>query len=327
MQLGVSVIICCSNSIKRLPKTLEHLSKQYIPTEISWEIIVVDNASKDGTAGIAEDIWSNLNMPDVILRIFEQPIAGKTHALKTGIDKSSYEYILICDDDNWLFPDYIAKAYEIMQQNSSIGALGGKGIAVSDAELPIWFEKYQHGYAVGSQSPSCGDISPLIYLWGAGMVLRKSIYSHVYSKYPSLLTGPKGKLITRGEDVELCLRILFSGYKLFYDDNLIFKHYMPENRLTEKYRDTLYKGYDNEKQILGIYFKQHKISKLFTFQKVTLFLLSMIRALISKIYIKCKWSYHYECETLYLLSGVNLQIISEESKLIHNIYCQLSNNL
>jgi len=45
MNNGVSVIVCCYNSIIRLPQTLKYLSLQCVPSEIHWEIIIVDNNS------------------------------------------------------------------------------------------------------------------------------------------------------------------------------------------------------------------------------------------------------------------------------------------
>ena len=48
--LGVSIVICCHNSAKLLPRTLEHLRAQEVDSTIPWEVIVVDNASTDNTA-------------------------------------------------------------------------------------------------------------------------------------------------------------------------------------------------------------------------------------------------------------------------------------
>jgi len=52
---GVSVIICCYNSVKRLPVTLAHLKSQVVFGQIPWEVIVIDNASTDRTAEVAKN--------------------------------------------------------------------------------------------------------------------------------------------------------------------------------------------------------------------------------------------------------------------------------
>jgi len=57
---GISVVIACHNSSKRLPQTLEHVKQQNVPEHVQWEVIIVDNASTDNTAQIAQSIWGCL---------------------------------------------------------------------------------------------------------------------------------------------------------------------------------------------------------------------------------------------------------------------------
>src|SRR5207245_9963396 len=54
---GVSVIVCCHNSASRLPATLTHLAGQRCEGRFAWEVILVDNASSDGTARFAQELW------------------------------------------------------------------------------------------------------------------------------------------------------------------------------------------------------------------------------------------------------------------------------
>ena len=53
---GISVIICCYNSAERLPKTLEHIFAQKLSNDTIMEVIVIDNASKDTTTAIAQEL-------------------------------------------------------------------------------------------------------------------------------------------------------------------------------------------------------------------------------------------------------------------------------
>src|SRR5690349_3890945 len=119
---GVSVIICTYNGAERLPQTLKHLAAQQVDKEIRWEIILVDNASTDNTAEVARHCWngSSRNVP---IQIFSHPIPGKTGAMQLGFTKANYDYLLICDDDNWLAANYVQLVYEIMSTMPEIGAL------------------------------------------------------------------------------------------------------------------------------------------------------------------------------------------------------------
>ena len=50
---GVSIIICCYNSSKRLPTTLNTLLNLNVPPLTNWEVIVVNNNSTDTTSELA----------------------------------------------------------------------------------------------------------------------------------------------------------------------------------------------------------------------------------------------------------------------------------
>ena len=57
---GISIIICCYNSAKRLHETLKHLALQQVSDTIHWEVILVNNNSTDATTQIALEIWNGL---------------------------------------------------------------------------------------------------------------------------------------------------------------------------------------------------------------------------------------------------------------------------
>src|SRR6266516_3860790 len=80
--LGVSVVICCHNSAQRLAKPLAHLAVQQVPQGIPWEVILIDNASTDGTADFATAHWpATASAP---LRVISEPRLGLTHARECG---------------------------------------------------------------------------------------------------------------------------------------------------------------------------------------------------------------------------------------------------
>jgi glycosyltransferase involved in cell wall biosynthesis len=237
-----SVIICCYNSSQRLPKTIEHLAQQ--KTDIDWEIIVVDNNSTDNTAEVAKSEWNKYNNP-VSFRVVKEPVAGLSTARERGIKESKGKYIIFCDDDNWLAPDYVQNAYNIMENNQKIGALGGWGEAVADIDFPDWFQDVAGGYATGKQAEE--DLADVTekrkYVYGAGMILRKSALEKLEKvNFKTLLSDRKGSALSSGGDTELCYALILAGYRIFYSSSLKFMHYIPANRLTKEYVFRLYKG-------------------------------------------------------------------------------------
>lgn len=284
-----------------------------VPAGINWEIIVIDNASTDDTASVSQKEWLQYNLPDISFTILNEPRPRKYYALATGVENAKYEYIIICDDDNWLDRTYLGQAYETIHSNPLFGAVGGQGIAVSDKELPGWFWEIQNNYATGAQMEGSGDISAKGYLWGAGMIFRRSLYKKVNDNLPSLLLGPTQEETARAEDVELCMRFLLAGYRLYYDAKLIFSHYIEPGKLIDNYREKLLDVSEYENRILNLYRKQIQINNLSGIKRILLLCTSWLRYIISRIFPQNrKWHSVYEAEIIYLLSGFKLLMVSDE---------------
>jgi glycosyltransferase involved in cell wall biosynthesis len=236
---GISVVICCYNSSKRLPETLRHLAAQRFKRHpsLAWEVIVVDNASIDDTAEIATTEWGKYNSP-APLHVLHQPIPGTGHAREMGMAHVQYEFILFCDDDNWLIPEYLDLAYDIMSQNKAIAGLGGCGLAVCEAEPPSWFDTLKPAYAVGGQGPT--PQGPVTiergFVYTAGAIFRKSVIDDLVQKgFQKILSGRTAKSLGAGEDVELCYAIILAGGEIHYDERLQFQHLMPIGRVNWSY--------------------------------------------------------------------------------------------
>lgn len=253
---GISVVVCCYNSVARIGETLMYLSNQKVPADVAWEIVLVDNASTDHTADFAREHWTTTQAPSEVLRIVSEPQPGLSFAKDKGASAAKYDYLVFCDDDNWLDPEYLANAYAILESDPKIGAAGGQSYAVSDVELPAWFEASKAGYAIGKQGEQTGDVTDRGYLWGAGVVTRKELYQKTITKqYPSLLTGRKGNEVSAGEDAEYCLRLILQGYRLYYSEALKFAHFIHSGRLTEDYLRRLQAGFEVSYEKLGKYFE------------------------------------------------------------------------
>lgn len=249
---GVSVIVCCYNSVDRIGTTLQYLRQQET-TNLFWEVLIVDNNCEDDTVNKAKAVWGN---HPVKLKIVQAPKAGLIYAREAGIKSAIYDYLIFCDDDNWLDKKYVQTVYDLFEANPKTGAIGGQStLAVHNtAVIPDWFKEEENAYAVGKQSLQTGDITARLYLWGAGLALRKHLAEKCFDvKFPFLLTGRKGKKITAGDDTEICNRIILMGYRLLYDERLKYAHFIPEARLTEDYLATMKKGFEQSYGALTLY--------------------------------------------------------------------------
>jgi glycosyltransferase involved in cell wall biosynthesis len=230
---GVSVVICCHNGERRLSETVKHISLQHVPSYIPWEFIFVDNASEDNSASTAQSIWNRLSTP-APLRIVYEPTLGLSNARAKGFAEAKYEYVLFCDDDNWLAEDYIHITYEIMNERPRVAAVGGFGNLIFETEPEAWIA-LSNIFAAGNQSARSGLVDKK-RIHGAGCAIRKSAYIQLKDLgFKSLLSDRLGSSLTSGGDYELCYALSILGYDIWYDKRLQFSHFITKERLSWEY--------------------------------------------------------------------------------------------
>ena len=268
---GISIIICCYNSATKLPVTLEYISKQEITKNIPVELIVVDNNSTDNTEYVAIKIWQQLNSSnEIAFNIIKEYQQGLMHARWAGIQNAKYNYLVFCDDDNLLFPDYCKTCYNILSHNNDIVALGGQSILFNDKDIPKWFLKSQRSYAVGKQKIKDGYTDNL---WGAGIAIKKEIFIQ-FKEYGfhSMLVGRSGENLSSGEDTEICRWITLLGYKMWYTNELKLYHNIEQKRLNNEYLSKLKEGFEASNKIIDFYDKTIYFNKLIKTHPTPIFL-------------------------------------------------------
>lgn len=93
--MKISVIISCHNSATTLPAQLEALSGQ--SWDDDWEMIVVDNGSRDRSVSIAKKFKHSIPR----LRVYQAvDRKGFAHARNAAVRKSSGDVLLFCDGDD-----------------------------------------------------------------------------------------------------------------------------------------------------------------------------------------------------------------------------------
>ncbi len=289
---GVSVIVCCYNSTEILSQTMDHLCAQKIAKSTNWEIIIVDNNSTDSLLTFLEPYLSNDNK----VKYVTEEEKGLSHARMKGVASAQYSYLIFCDDDNHLCPDYIQTVFNIFENDENIGVIGGRSEILTDPphDLPNWFEAQKHMYAIGNQGLKSGDVSNRGFVWGSGMALRRDVINWIrHQNIQSLLTDRSGDSLSSGGDSEICNWYRIAGYAIWYDERLVFHHHITPERLTESYLKKLKKGMEDRNPILMSYHAAFQfnekfsfLEKVWTFVKVPYYLLKQKRTAFMKTYIQ-----------------------------------------
>lgn len=233
MNPGVTILICTYNGAARLPLTLQHIAQQVLPVSLPCEVIVVDNASLDNTVETVREVWAQYDTR-IGLRVVPEPRPGLSYARASGFAAAAYEFIILCDDDNWLCPSYVERAFTLMMQHPSVGLLGGNGQFVYEEPPPEWLTVFNL-YAGGPQAAASGRVDNCL-VYGAGAVLRKSAWEMLQRHgFSAALTDRLGHQLSSGGDYELSYAIALAGYTIWYDEQLVFRHFITANRLTRAY--------------------------------------------------------------------------------------------
>jgi glycosyltransferase involved in cell wall biosynthesis len=241
-QTGVSIVICCHNSAKRIPETLRHLAAQTSSTEIAWEVLVIDNGSTDTTADAATSSWPE--DADAPLRIVSEPKLGLAFARQRGLAEAAYDFVSFIDDDNWVCVHWVNLVHDLMLSKPKVGICGGSSEAVCEIPPPTWWSRCNMLLAISPPDWQGGDVTDTgRTIWGAGMTLRKSAIRDLERQgFQPLLSDRRGSSLVSCGDTELCLAFRVAGWRLWYEPTLSLKHYMPAARLNWQYLRRLYRA-------------------------------------------------------------------------------------
>ena len=128
----ISIIIPTFNEEDRLPKTLGKIADFVKLNPDNFEVIVVDDASTDGTSEVANKFKDKIQNFKV-LRLEKSPFAGKGYAVNKGVLASSGDLILYLDADGSTPIEEIKKLLEKINEGFDI-AIGSRAIQRSSVQ-------------------------------------------------------------------------------------------------------------------------------------------------------------------------------------------------
>lgn len=114
---GVAVVIPTRNRLERLKRAVASVQRQ---TLHDWQLIVVDDASTDGTS----DWLRTLNDPRISIVVLPSH-SERSRARNAGLQETSSPYVLFLDDDDELLPsalDILSDA--IRNHDGAVAAVG-----------------------------------------------------------------------------------------------------------------------------------------------------------------------------------------------------------
>jgi glycosyltransferase involved in cell wall biosynthesis len=242
MSVNLTVAIPTYNGENRLPKVLEQLRTQKGVENLNWEIIVVDNNSKDNTAKLIQNYQANWSHQFPLKYIFE-PEQGAAFARQRAIAESKGEIVGFLDDDNLPEENWIIEAYKFAQAHPQAGAWasqihGDFEVKPPENLKPILFYLAitERGEQPQLYEPRRNGFPP-----SAGLVVRRNAWK---DNVPSrlFLVGRVGSSMLGGEDAEALFYIHKAGWEIWYNPAMEVNHLIPSWRLEKNYLISLMRG-------------------------------------------------------------------------------------
>ena len=232
----ISVIVCTKNRESSLARTLESLAAD--PSVTPAEIIVVDNASTDGTPGViaAARHGAPATRPVVALTC---PDPGHSRARNHAIPVARGEIVAFTDDDVTVHPgwiDELARAFA-----PGVDIVGGRVVPEVDGPRPAWLE-FRQQFSItlwdyGPQpmemglleSPGPGKPRRQVYPIGANMAFRRSVLTEMGQPFDPRL-GHTG-IVSMGYDEWDLFDRLADGHRMVYAPDAVVTHHLDGSRL------------------------------------------------------------------------------------------------
>jgi len=231
--IDLSIIIINYNVKEFLLNLLDSIRKAV--KNISTEIIIVDNASDDGSVEILREKFPSIKL------IANKKNVGFGAANNQALETAKGKYFLLINPDAIVKEDTLLKMLEFFNSTPQVGIAGCK-VLNPDGSLQLacrrgfpgpWtsftkvmglsklfpksrlFARYNLTYLDENQTYEVDAVS------GAFMMMRKEVYEKI--------GGFDQQFFMYGEDLDLCYRTQKSGYKVFYVHNTEIIHYKGES--------------------------------------------------------------------------------------------------
>lgn len=211
----VSIIIPTYNLKKELLECLGSVTKQDYP---NLEVVVVDNASTDGTVDAVVKKFPGVKL------VRNSKNLGVTGGRNAGIKNATGDYLFFFDHDMVAEPDMISELVKIAESDSKIGIVTPK--------IYYWEDK-KRIWAAGTG----------VNTWTGQIVFRGGKDVGQYEKIEEVQVAPAAILVKRKvldgiggfddvyfatyEDTDFCFRAKKAGFKTIYTPKAIACHKIP----------------------------------------------------------------------------------------------------
>lgn len=217
-KIAVSIIIPVYNNLKFTRDCLASIHKN-TAREITYEIIVVDNGSTDGTAAFLQQEQARGRVR--VLANAEN--LGFARACNQGARAAWGQYLVFLNNDTKVLPGWLAALVDSARKDEKTAVVGAKLLYADDTvqHAGVVFDadrKVYHLYRGFPQNhPAVNKEREFQAVTAACALIKKKVF------YEAGLFDER--YVNGIEDLDLCFRIREKGYKVVYNPQSVVYHY------------------------------------------------------------------------------------------------------
>ncbi|MGE5406732.1 MAG: glycosyltransferase [Methanosarcina sp.] len=224
-EVKISVIIPVFNKLEYTKKCLYTIYRNS-GNEINYEVIIIDNASSDGTAEFLEKY--KIEHPNLIVYKSETNL-GFAKANNIGAKIAKGEYILCLNNDTEPKEGWLEPLVRIIEGDKTVGAVGSKllfpdgkiqhagVVIINDNVLPDPLVARHIYWMSNANIKDVNILKTYQALTAACLLIRKSVFDEVGGFDEEYWNGY--------EDIDLCFKLREKGWKLVYQPQSVVIHY------------------------------------------------------------------------------------------------------
>lgn len=255
----VSIIIVNWNGGVVFGECLDSLAKINYP---NWELIVVDNASTDGSVQ---------SLPDCHL-IQNQKNLGFAQANNQGYGIAKGKYLLLLNNDTKVEPDFLVKLVDVLENNNEAAVVQPKILLMdkpdyldSVGSFLTWTGFLQHVGYLKKDTQEYSHKQEIFSAKGACILIKKEIIDKVGLFDPDY--------VSYLEETDFCWRVWLAGNKILYYPRAVIYHKVG---FTSKRLSQLSVNYHAFKNRLATLFKNLNFLNLLLIGSLHLILVSSL---------------------------------------------------
>jgi glycosyltransferase involved in cell wall biosynthesis len=223
--MDISVIVATYNRAEQLGEALVSLIRQETRGSFSFEIVVIDNASTDGTRALVEEMAQHSCVP---LRYRFEAAKGVAHARNRGVRETSGEWLAFFDDDQIAVPCWLWELVAVAKKMDASCVGGCIRLRLPAQEEPNPLSPICR--AILGETPQ--EKRPVKFSNGrfpgtGNALIDRTVFDAI---------GKFDESLSRGaEDTDFFRRASLAGFEIWYAPAAVIHHLIPAYRLNEDY--------------------------------------------------------------------------------------------